>query len=135
LSSYIIDNYKKHSFRTFAPQSQQAISRNNAKAIEAIGNDSVYKFFLSKSLLGWAIALATMAIQIWILFIFVEGAEFNLTDDNSDFVYTWKCPRDKEECDNKTDLDEAGWAAFGILLMAAHLHFVHVCHLQQSHCN
>mmetsp|Transcript_40046 Transcript_40046/g.68319 ORF Transcript_40046/g.68319 Transcript_40046/m.68319 type:complete len:268 (-) Transcript_40046:79-882(-) len=54
------------------------------------------------------------------LFIFVEGAEFDLADDNTDLVYTWKCPRDQIECDNKADLTGTGWMVFGFL-MATHL--------------
>jgi len=42
---------------------------------------------LSKSLLGWAIAIAAAVTQIWVLSIFVKAAEFDVTDDNSDFVY------------------------------------------------
>ena len=96
------------------------LDRDDTYALEMIGNDSVYQFFLSKSWLGWAFALATMGVQIWMLFQFVKGAEFNLPDDNSDQVYTWVCPRDKAECENKADLDWQGWAVF-VILMAAHL--------------
>lgn len=80
----------------------------------------MYRFFLGKNWCGWAIASTIMALQIWILFTFVRGAEFDLSDDNSDFVYTWKCPRDKIECDDKADLNSAGWVIFGIL-MVSHL--------------
>ena len=48
----------------------------------------------------------------------LEAAKFDVTDDNSDFVYTWKCPRDADVCEDKADLDDRGWAAFGILMIA-----------------
>ena len=50
------------------------------------GHDSVYMFFLSNQVWGWLVALITMGAQIVILYVFVEGAEFDLSDDVSDLV-------------------------------------------------
>ena len=66
-------------------------------ALDTIGRDSVYMFFLGNSWLGWGFALLTMAAQMGILFIFVMGSEYDFSD-NSDVVLWWKCPRDVDAC-------------------------------------
>lgn len=118
LVSYLYEKHKKHQLNTITNRRQTAIIRENVHALDAIGNDSVYQFVLSNSWLAWGITLATMVAQILVLLIFVKAAEFDVTDDNSDFVYTWKCPRDADVCEDKADLDDRGWAAFGILMIA-----------------
>jgi hypothetical protein len=75
--------------------SDNIIDRDARYAMETIGEDSVYRFFLRDSLWGWGIAFAVKVAQIGILFIFVLASENELSDGNSDLVYTWKCPRDK----------------------------------------
>ena len=60
--------------------------RDKKYALETVGLDSVYMFFVTNSIWGWLVALATMAVQLGILFIFLEGAEFDLSDDLSDWV-------------------------------------------------
>jgi len=94
--------------------------RDKKYALETVGLDSVYMFFVTNSIWGWLVALATMAVQLGILFIFLEGAEFDLSDDLSDWVYTWKCPRDRDSCKDTTSVSWRGWLCFAIL-MAAHL--------------
>ena len=54
------------------------------------------------------------------LFVFVEGAEIDLSDDNVDLIYSWKCNRDQIDCRDTSDLDWRGWTVFGVL-MATHL--------------
>ena len=44
---------------------------------------------------GWGIAFAVKVAQVGILFVFVLASENELSDENSDVVYTWKCPPDK----------------------------------------
>ncbi len=120
--SFSYDKFKRRSdpVASSLARRQSMKKRATKYALDKIGQESVYRFFLGKSWVGWMVASAVMAIQIWILFTFVRGAEFDLSDDNSDFVYTWKCPRDNLECDDKADLTAAGWVMFGIL-MASHL--------------
>jgi len=89
-------------------------------ALETVGDDSVYQFLIGTSWIGWSIVLVTMASQIWILFVFVQGAEVNLSDDKSDLAYTYKCPRDQDECRDTSDLTWQGWTVYAIL-MAAYL--------------
>ena len=54
------------------------------------------------------------------LFVFVQGAEVDLSDDNVDLIYSWKCTRDQDECRDTSDLNWRGWTVFGVL-MATHL--------------
>lgn len=54
------------------------------------------------------------------LFVFVRGAEADVSDDNSDKVFTWMCPRDKIDCEDRSDLNAEGWAVYAIL-MTIHL--------------
>lgn len=100
--------------------SRDAVNRDKKYALDTIGCDSVYRFFLSNSWPGWGFALGTMAAQIGILYIFVEGAEFDLSNDISDLVYTWQCPRDGDSCRDTSDVSWRGWVCFGIL-MGAHV--------------
>eukprot|EP00985_Skeletonema_marinoi_P011373 scaffold5398_cov70-Skeletonema_marinoi.AAC.5 len=67
---------------------------------------------------GWLTAFATLGIQIGILAFFVIASEANLQKDTTDIQFTWKCPRDSEWCDDKTDLDVYGWVIFSLLMIA-----------------
>ena len=80
------------------------IDRDEKYALDVIGDDSVYQFLLGKSRLGWAIFLTVMASQIWLLLMFVKGAEIDL-ENGSDFVYYWKCPCDEPACTDTSDLN------------------------------
>ena len=94
--------------------------RDNAYALDGIGEGSLRQFILGKSWLGWTIVLAIVSMYIYALCLFVESAEIASSNDNTDLVCTWKCPQDQDECKYKADLDWKGWAVFAIL-MAAHL--------------
>lgn len=44
-------------------------------------------------------ALAVVVAQIMMLYVFVQSSDDqDLSNDNSDLVYTWKCPRDGDVC-------------------------------------
>ena len=49
-------------------------------AIDMIGQESVYQFFLGTHWFGWIVALFTIASQIFMLSVFVGGAETDLSD-------------------------------------------------------
>ncbi|KAL7554398.1 hypothetical protein ACHAWF_017845, partial [Thalassiosira exigua] len=122
LMVYVVDRYRHRNMSRVLRRQQSLLKvvKDKKYALETMGDDSVYQFFLGKSITGWIIVLATMACQIGMLFVFVEGSEVNLADDRVDLVYTYKCPRDQEECDNTSDLTWRGWLVFAIL-MVAHL--------------
>ena len=99
---------------------QSLTERDHKYALENLGEDSVYRFFLGTSKWGWSIFIATMITQIAILSIFVGGSKRDFSDSKVDMEYTWKCTRDRDECFDTSDLDWKGWLAF-VVLMAAHM--------------
>jgi len=94
--------------------------RDAEYALEFIGKDSVYQFILGASRVGLAIALATVAIQLWMLFVFVEATDLPFELKNNEFPYYWKCTPDQDVCTSTSDLDIRGWMIFGFS-MGAHL--------------
>ena len=96
------------------------VDRDAKYALDTIGSESVYSFFLSKSWFAWVTSFAVMGMQTWILTLFVDAAEMTFSDGNSDFVYSWRCPRNSTNCDNTEDQDLQGTVIF-IILMISHL--------------
>ena len=72
LALYIKDKYKNRALPTSLIRQPSQSMRDQIYAWNVIGDDSVYQFLLGKSFLGWAIALVTMGLQIWMLFVFVK---------------------------------------------------------------
>ena len=120
LSIYAYDKYKNRELPRSSARRPSVTSRDKKYALASLGNGSVYQFFLGTSLFGWVIVLLTLVTQVGMLFVFVEGAEVDLSDDNVDLIYSWKCSRDQDECRDTSDLDWRGWTVFGVL-MATHL--------------
>jgi hypothetical protein len=123
LATYIFDKFRtnRHLSRSMLHFLSSLHSAGDEKyALDQLGENSVYHFLLSNNWMAWAVVLFTMAVQIFLLFVFVEGAEINLDDDRSDLVYSFKCPRDRDECYDTSDLTIKGWVSFA-LLMAAHM--------------
>jgi hypothetical protein len=119
----VISAFKKYRDRNIeiAPIQRQFLAdRDHKYALENLGEDSVYRFFLGTSKWGWFIVIATMVTQILILSVFVSGSKRDFNDSTVDMVYTWKCTRDEETCINTSDLNWKGWLAFAVL-MVAHL--------------
>ena len=111
----------RHISQTSRMRRQSSITDLDLKySLDKIGDDSVYKFFLGKNVLGWLIAISTIGAQVWMLSIFVEGSKRDPSDGTVDMSYTWKCTRDKDECFDTNDLNWRGWIAFAIL-MGSHL--------------
>ncbi|EJK49650.1 hypothetical protein THAOC_31450 [Thalassiosira oceanica] len=86
-------------------------------AIKSMGEGSVYSFFLHDDKLAWSISLVTLALQFWLLHPFIIAAEFDLSDDMKDLVYTWKCDRVSDECEDLGDLTWQGWFLFVLFIM------------------
>ncbi len=87
-------------------------------ALSKIGEGSVYSYIVTDDSRGWLGAFATLGIQMFILVFFVIVSEVKLQDDTTDIEFSWKCPRDSEECRNTTDLTLFGWFAFGVIIIA-----------------
>ena len=91
LAAFAYDMYRMD--KAYASSADQGLSRNSfvhqqtstheekdlEYAMKSIGDDSVYKFFMGKSWLGWTFATCAVAIQLWLLFVFVQGAEIDWT--------------------------------------------------------
>ncbi len=120
LASFAYDRLFKGSSRSIHSHDHAIKEEDKKYALDAIGNGSVYCFFLSRSWIAWIFAVVVMGIQTWILSLFVKAAEIDFTDDSSVFVYSWRCPRNSLDCDNTADDDFTGWAIFAIL-MVSHL--------------
>merc|ERR1712194_22801 len=127
--SFFYWGYKSSSVETSEPQdsttgeereSSQDSTREPASILELMGEDSVYRFFLTKSWWGWGIALVTVAAQLFMCYIFIVGSEYDFTESISDLKYPWKCPADLDGCRNTIGRGWKGWLAFAFL-MVAHL--------------
>ena len=82
------------------------VEEENRYAQEAIGQDSVYRYFLGNTLSGLGISLASVAIQFWMSYEFVMGSEYDFEKSTSDLTYTWMCPRDDIVCRNTNGMVE-----------------------------
>ncbi len=82
LVSFAHDKYR-HRHEQRAIHRQLTTNEDTKYALEAIGTESVYQFFLGNSGWGWVIVLSTMALQIGVLFVFVRGSEADLSDSKT----------------------------------------------------
>ena len=91
--------YNKRSIHLDSTPQAIDIEKENNHALDIIGRDSIYRFFLSKDPLGWSLALAAVAAQLWMCYLFIIGSEYDFSGRrDTDLMYTWMCPRDKEPC-------------------------------------
>ena len=58
--------------------------------------------------MDWTVVLAFISLQVWMLFMFVKGAQIDVTEDKSDFVCTWQCPTDEDGYENRSDVTKQG---------------------------
>ena len=86
-------------------------------ALNRIGKDSVYSYFITPKRRGWVVAFGTVVVQVALLVFFVITSEANLQDGKTRIKFTWKCPRDSDTCDNKSRLNYAGWVIFSFLMI------------------
>ncbi|KAL3797761.1 hypothetical protein ACHAW5_004376 [Stephanodiscus triporus] len=119
LMSFAYDRYQTRRMGLSLDRSMTRV-RDQKYAIEVLGEGSTNQFFLGKSVLGWFCAGKNIAIQFWVILIFVDSSEYDLSDSKVDIQYTWKCNQDGDECFNTSDLTWHGWLAFGMLM------FVHL---------
>ncbi len=80
--------------------------------------DSVYSFVLSKDWRAWIIVSFVLGLQMWMLFMFIDAAHLDFSDDKSVFEYAWKCPRNSEACRFESDSDWKGWVIFAIVMVS-----------------
>ena len=119
LSVYLFSKRKQRG-NAATRSTERRLEEDEKYALSRIGKDSVYSYFVTQKRRGWIVAFGTVAVQVALLVFFIIASEANLQDDNTDIQFTWKCPRDSDACDDKSDLTDAGWVIFS-LLMVAHL--------------
>ena len=85
-------------------------------AREACGDESVYSFVLSDSVISWLIAFGAVFIQAATYSLFINASLFS--SDDSDWVYSWRCPRNSIECNDDRDLGALGWAVWTLLIVS-----------------
>jgi hypothetical protein len=93
------------------------IKEDEDYALSKIGKDSVYSYYVTDNVYGWVAAFATIVMQVGLLVVFILASEPKLQDDKSDIQFTWKCPRDTDECKDKSDLENWMWVIFCLLMV------------------
>ena len=74
------------------------IRSSTSSAIKAAGDDSVYSFVFASKKAGWALVLLTVFIQVLVFGLFLQASDFS---NDGDFVYSFRCPRNNEECNDE----------------------------------
>ena len=105
----------------------KAIDREKEYALDLIGRDSVYRYFLSESWIGWGIALGTVAAQSALIYVFIDASEIKFSTD-VDIEYTWECPRDELQCRNTTGTEEIRSRVYSFLFLSL---FMCVCPINE----
>lgn len=72
--------------------------------------DSVYCFILTKSIMAWILYLVTVVIQV-LLFAEYIGAS-SVKSENTDWNFTFRCPRNTIECEDESSRTRNGWILF-----------------------
>jgi len=123
LLTFFREEYNKRGQSSYLDSAPQVIDieKENSYALDIIGRDSIYRFFLSNDPLGLSLAVAAVAAQLWMCYLFIIGSEYDFSGRrDTDLTYTWMCPRDNEPCWDDNDVTWEGWAAYGVL-MVVHL--------------
>lgn len=90
---------------------------SKTSARSACGDDSVYQFVLSHSVPAWIIMIATILIQLAIFALFLNASIFD--SEISDWVYSWRCPRNTEACNDDNLVDNYGWVVWALLVFTS----------------
>ncbi len=101
-------SYNRYTYHVSHYRQQSLADQDKTYALETLGINSVYQFFVEKSICGWTIVVMTISAQFWLLTVFVESSERDLSDDKVDMVYFWKCTRESDVCFSTTDLSWKG---------------------------
>ncbi|KAL7544225.1 hypothetical protein ACHAWF_007605 [Thalassiosira exigua] len=117
MASSLYDKHKNASTPSSA-SSRLLADKDKVYALDTVGKDSVYSWFLSTSLFAWSIALTITAVQVALLIVFIFSARMIFSDSTSDFQYSWKCPRNSMECVDGADDSWIGWTMFAVLMLS-----------------
>ena len=116
---YFFDKYKNRG-NTVTMSMQDRLKEDYKYTLNSIGKESVYSYFVTGSRVGWIVAFTTLLIQFFSLIFFVIVSDTNFRDENlqPQLQFTWRCPRDSDECINISGITLAGWFIFAILVTA-----------------
>ena len=112
IASSFYERYWKQSLPRSANE-RSVFVKDKKYALDAIGADSMYSFFLSKSWFDLITALVVVIPQVVALFLFVQAAVNDFKDEISDFIYSQRCPRNSVQRANESDFDWEGCQYFG----------------------
>ena len=89
LAVFMYETYKARAQSNVHNPAAEAINieRDNSYALDKIGRDSVYRYFLSNDLWGWVMALAALLSQVRMSYLFIVGSEYDLSSDQTDLVH------------------------------------------------
>ena len=88
-------------------------SSKDREGVTLFQRDSVYSFMFSNSHIARLLDVATMGIQIWLLTVFLEASNFQSL--NTDWRYSFQCPRSSLECTDEAVIKVDGWMLFVIV--------------------
>jgi len=83
--------------------------------VETSGEDSVYCLVLTSSAISWIITILTVILQIFLFILFLLAASFK--GDDSDWVYTQRCPASSLDCTDEREISNYAWVIFVIFMI------------------
>ena len=89
----------------------------DASANRAAGENSVYSFILARRKSGWVITVSTIMIQVLVFGLFLQASDFS--NDDGDFVYSFRCPRNSDSCGDERAVTGYGWVMWAFLVFAS----------------
>mmetsp|Transcript_6566 Transcript_6566/g.9711 ORF Transcript_6566/g.9711 Transcript_6566/m.9711 type:complete len:528 (+) Transcript_6566:1-1584(+) len=101
----------------FFSKEEISFKQQNLNALQLCGKDSVYQFVLCRSIAGRIVVVFTILAQILIFFQFLRVSSVS-DKDNSDRIYTMRCPSNKTDCEDEADVSWSGWVAFVIMMIS-----------------
>lgn len=96
---------------------RNTLSPSKTSARIACGEESVYSFVLTKSYAGWIVTFGTLFIQVAIFALFLNASQFG--NEISDWVYSFRCPRNTEECNDDNLVGIYGWVMWALLVFTS----------------
>ena len=78
LAIYAYEKYREYDSPTTPVHLESLTERDQQLALEKLGEDSVYRFFLGTNRWGWFIVVVTIMLQLLIISIFVGGSKFGM---------------------------------------------------------
>ena len=78
-------------------------------------DDSVYCFLLSKNKIAWMIQIFTAIFQMSLFATYIDSS--NALREDTDFVYTFRCPDNNIKCQDQSSVSVGGWILFYVVTL------------------